>query len=89
MKINGSHRPHQMDTVRNRKSPPKDSAGQSNATERSEQVQLSSQASRLAEARAPEVPDQSRVERLKGAIRNGQFKVDVEAIAGRMMAEER
>ena len=42
----------------------------------------------LAEARAPEKPDQSRIERLREAIANGELKIDAKKIAARMMEEE-
>jgi len=38
--------------------------------------------------RAPEKPDLERVERLRQAIESGDFKVDAEKIAERMMEEE-
>ena len=54
-----------------------------------EQVSVSAEARSLAEARAPEVPDQARIDRLKEAIRNGSFEIDVDRIATQMLEEER
>ena len=88
MKVNGTHRPLQLDAVKERRTRAK-STGESPAADRTTQVTVSDEARSLAAARAPEVPDQSRIERLKAAIVAGEFKIDVDAIADRMMAEER
>ena len=55
---------------------------------RGEKVQISKQAQQLTDMRAPEKPDLERVERLRQAIESGDFKVDAEKIAERMMEEE-
>lgn len=51
-------------------------------------AQVSHVATQLAEAKAPEVIDLERVERLKAAIANGAFAIDANTIAERMLAEE-
>ncbi|MDD9946749.1 MAG: flagellar biosynthesis anti-sigma factor FlgM [Myxococcales bacterium] len=53
-----------------------------------EHVQVSSRARVLASSRDPEVPDQSRIERLKAAIAEGTFEIDVDRIADAMIREE-
>ncbi len=52
-------------------------------------VSVSDEARTLSKARGPETPDPARIERLRDAIRRGEFKVDAERIAERMLLEER
>jgi flagellar biosynthesis anti-sigma factor FlgM len=54
-----------------------------------ERVSLSSQARQLADARAPEVPDDKRVAELRDKIAAGKLQIDFEAIADAMLREER
>ena len=88
MKVNGTHRPLQLDSVKDRRTRAK-SSKDAPQTERTTQVTVSTEARALAAARAPEAPDQSRIDRLKAAIVAGEFQIDVDAIADRMMSEER
>lgn len=87
MKVDGPHRSTQLEQSKSRSVGTKE---KSNARpDRSEQVNVSQEARSLAEARAPEVPDQERIDRLKEAISNGTFKIDVDRIATQMLEEER
>jgi len=54
----------------------------------SERVAFSTGARRLMEAKAPEVPDESRIMRLRAAIEDGSFVIDADTIAARMLEEE-
>jgi flagellar biosynthesis anti-sigma factor FlgM len=54
-----------------------------------DQVAVSTSASTLREARAPQGTDDARVELLRDAIAKGTFVVDHDAIAARMLEEER
>ena len=65
MKVNGTHRPLQLDSVKDRRARAK-SSKEAPSSERTTQVTVSTEARALAAARAPEAPDQSRIERLKG-----------------------
>ena len=85
MKIHGPSRPGPLAPRNVEKSTQAQRAGRSEAGER---VQVSSQAKALAEAKAPEAPDASRIERLKEAIRSGTFVIDADRIAGAMLREE-
>lgn len=53
------------------------------------QVQVSNIGKKLAAARAPEVPDESRIEQMKGLISSGKLSVDPHAIATAMLRDER
>jgi flagellar biosynthesis anti-sigma factor FlgM len=64
-------------------------AGKPQAGAPSDHVDVSSSASTLREARAAQVTDDARVERLRDAIAKGTFVVDHDAIAARMLEEER
>lgn len=86
MKVHGSPRPGPVDVQK---------SGQSSGTRRGatrpsqgEQVDVSSGAQALQAAREPEVPDQLRIARLKEAIRQGTFSIDVDRIAEAMIQEE-
>lgn len=84
MKINGIQ-PPRVDTTPGvkRAAPPKGEASPA------AKVEVSSRARQLAEARAPEVADGAKVERLRASIANGEFVVDADAVAEKMMGEER
>jgi flagellar biosynthesis anti-sigma factor FlgM len=60
----------------------------SNPAQATESVKVSAEARALAAAREPEVPDQQKIEKLKDAIRKGEFKVDVGHIADAILNEE-
>jgi flagellar biosynthesis anti-sigma factor FlgM len=83
MKINGIP-PPRVDTAPGvkRAAPPKENSPAA-------RVAVSSRAKQLAEARAPEVADGAKVERLRASIASGEFTVDADAIADKMMSEER
>jgi flagellar biosynthesis anti-sigma factor FlgM len=53
-----------------------------------ESIRVSPQARLLAAAREPEVPDEKKIAKLKDAIRNGTFKVDLGRIADAIINEE-
>jgi flagellar biosynthesis anti-sigma factor FlgM len=52
-------------------------------------VAVSNEAKQLAEARSPAVADAAKVMRLAQAIARGEFMMDAEKIADRMLKEER
>lgn len=52
-------------------------------------VHVSDTSKKLAAARAPEVPDEARIERLRGLVQSGKLHVDAGAIADAMLREER
>ncbi len=91
MKVQGPHgnRPISLDAVRQRQ---QKNAGEVSSGDRtsksSDPVEVSSSAKTLMAARAPEVPDQERIERLKDAIRNGTFEINYDRIADKIMQEE-
>ena len=62
------------------------SAPTCNAAEPSAKVALSGAASLLAGAAADPAFDVEKVERIAGAIRNGRFRVNAEAIADKLVA---
>ncbi len=55
---------------------------------RGEKVRISKHAQQLTDMRAAEKPDMERVERLKKAIKDGEFEIDANNIAERMLEEE-
>lgn len=85
MKVQGPGRPASVDAVRGARVVDK---SQETSRSTTEQVSVSSEARALLDVRAPEVPDQERIARLRNAIRNGTFEVDAEKIASRMLEEE-
>lgn len=87
MKIDGTGRSPQVERQKSRQTETKEKSRA--RSEPGEQVSVSAEARSLAEARAPEVPDQDRIDRLKQAIKDGTFKVDVNRIATQMLEEER
>lgn len=52
-------------------------------------VSVSSRARRLAEARAPEKPDQARIQKMREMVEKGTLDVDPAKIASAMLREER
>ena len=87
MKVQGPNRPNHVEALRNR-STSNTSSAERPATQRGETVTFSPSARGLAEARAPEVPDEARVARLADAIVSGSFKIDASRIADAMLREE-
>jgi flagellar biosynthesis anti-sigma factor FlgM len=87
MKVDSNHRTLPFDTVRQKKSAEVSSQPPAKG-ERTDEVRVSREAHELAAARGVEVPDQARIDRLKDAIANGTFRVDVDRIASRMLDEE-
>jgi negative regulator of flagellin synthesis FlgM len=86
MKVQGPTRPRMLplrDTQNAKETPDKAAV-----SARGEKVQVSSSSKLLADAKGPEVKDSARIERLKGAIKDGSFKVDPQRIASAMIAEE-
>lgn len=83
MKINGIHR-----TPPNNNSGVKRAGSSPNQTPAAK-VAVSKEARLLAEARAPAVSDAAKIARLAQAIAHGDFMVDAERIADRMLGEER
>ena len=83
MKINGINRP-QIDVSQNVRR----SAYQGGRTPAAK-VAVSNEAKQLAEARSPAVSDAAKVARLAQAIARGDFMIDAERVADRMLREER
>ncbi|MET0339387.1 MAG: flagellar biosynthesis anti-sigma factor FlgM [Polyangiales bacterium] len=83
MKISGIQRPYIDTTTTARRGAPSGASASPAA-----KVAVSSEAKSLAEARAPEIADTGKVQRLSLAIANGEFAVDAEQVADRMLAEE-
>jgi flagellar biosynthesis anti-sigma factor FlgM len=88
MKVDSNHRTLPFDTVRQKKSADVQSQPPARGSERADEVRVSREAHELAASRGPEVPDQARIDRLKDAIANGTFRIDVDRIASRMIDEE-
>lgn len=90
MKIDGSNKPGSADQIRARQNSQaaKQKDADSGKPAAAEQVSVSSAARALQSARGPEVPDQAKIARLKEAIRNGEFKIDFDRIASRILEEE-
>ena len=84
MKINGIQ-PPRVDTTPGVKR----AAPTKGETSPAAKVAVSPRARQLAEARAPEVADGAKVERLRASIASGEFKVDADAVAEKMLGEER
>jgi flagellar biosynthesis anti-sigma factor FlgM len=83
MRINGIRSPHIDATTTAQRTAPRGGTGQAT------KVAVSSEARRLAEARAPAVSDAAKVQRLLAAVARGDFMADAEQISNRMIAEER
>jgi flagellar biosynthesis anti-sigma factor FlgM len=83
MRINGIRSPQIDTTSTAQRTAPRGGAGQAT------KVAVSSEARKLAEARAPAVSDAAKIQRLLAAVARGDFMVDAEQVANRMMAEER
>lgn len=86
MKVHGPSRPGPISLREVGEAKRKASSGRK--PEAAERVQVSNHARALSQLREPEAPDMSRVERLKEAIRSGNFVIDVERIASAMLQEE-
>ncbi len=82
MKINGIQRP-----LVDAGTAPQRTA-QKGGTDPSTKVAVSSEARKLAEARLPALSDPSKVAMLAKAIAHGDFMVDAERLADRMIQEE-
>ena len=82
MKINGMQRPH-VDAANTAKR-----VAQRGGTDPSTKVAVSKEARKLAEARSPAVSDPAKVQKLTQAIARGDFMVDAERLAERMIQEE-
>lgn len=52
-------------------------------------VAVSNEARQLAEARAPQVSDAAKIQKLTAAIARGDFMIDAAQVTDRLMAEER
>ena len=50
---------------------------------------MSAEAQALRDSRAPERPDEAKIERLRTAIARGELHIDADRIAARMLEEER
>lgn len=84
MKVHGMPRSAPVEVVRSGR----DSKVPERPRERAERVEVSAEAQVLRHARAPEVVDAARVERLREAIAKGAFVVDPDRIAALMLREE-
>lgn len=82
MKINGVHRPY-VDVATHAQR-----VAQRSATNPATKVAVSNEAKQLAEARSPAVSDAAKVLKLAQAIARGDFMVDAERLADRMLSEE-
>ena len=74
-----------------RTSTAKSSSSSSGSAERSGEaarVEMSESAKAMQDLYAPERVDMERVERLREAVKNGEFRVDAETIAERMLDQE-
>lgn len=85
MKVQGPSRP---EPVAPQKVEQKPFGSRTDRAPSGEQVQVSRRAQALARAREPEAPDRERIERLKAAIRSGEFTIDADRIAITMLKEE-
>lgn len=86
MKIQGPARNGLVENIRTPQ-PPGPENKQSNDGV-SEHVHVSNEARLILDARAPEVMDGERVQRLQQQLENGTFQVDADKIAKRMLEEE-
>jgi len=82
MKINGIHRPY-VDAATQAKR-----VAQRGVTDSATKVAVSNEAKQLAEARSPAVSDAAKVLKLAQAIARGDFMIDAERLADRMISEE-
>jgi negative regulator of flagellin synthesis FlgM len=94
MRITGPETPENRrpEELANRRKANREDALETKSARRTptESVRVSKEAHQLAETRQ-DVPvhDDAKVERLKQALQNGTFQVDANAIASRMLKEER
>lgn len=92
MKITGQRHPYgQVESTRTDRADARgsDAPRKAGAAAPATEVRVSEAAHALRAARAPETPDVEKVERLRAQIAAGEFKVDADAIADAMIAEER
>ena len=82
MKINGIHRPYVDAAAAHKRVAQRGIPGQAT------KVAVSKEAKQLAEARSPAVSDAAKVLKLAQAIARGDFMIDAERLADRMMTEE-
>ena len=82
MKINGVHRPYIDAAQASKRVAQRGAAGQAT------KVAVSKEARQLAEARSPAVSDAAKVLKLAQAIARGDFMIDAERLADRMISEE-
>ena len=90
MKISGMQRPYIDATTSARRAAPQ--GGPATATKvavSEEKVLVSQEAKQLAEARSPAIPDNAKVQSLSLAVERGEFAVDADQVAERMLSEER
>ncbi len=86
MKIQGTPRNGIVDNIRTPHPPGPENKQTNDGV--SEHVHVSNEARLLLDARAPEVPDAERIQRLQQQLENGSFEVDADQIAKRMLEEE-
>jgi flagellar biosynthesis anti-sigma factor FlgM len=88
MKVQGPSNPRMQplgEQTRVKESSAKEGAAKAPSGER---VEVSSTSKMLAEARGPAEPDAARISRLKEAIANGEFTINLDRIANAMVNEE-
>jgi flagellar biosynthesis anti-sigma factor FlgM len=82
MKIQGIQRPHVDATTTSRR------VAQRGGSDPTTKVAVSKEAKQLKEARSPAVSDPVKVLKLAQAIARGDFMIDAERLADRMVSEE-
>ena len=88
MKINGNSDPLRIDrpgTPAAGSAKPADKAGAGSATDQVQLSGLSAQLAKLADEQSTAVYDQGRVDSIKDAIRRGEFRVDSDVVADRLL----
>jgi flagellar biosynthesis anti-sigma factor FlgM len=88
MKIQGQSPPSSIESLRtSRERTSRTSTSSSRPSD--PDVQVSTVAKVLGEARAPETPDVDRIGRLREQVESGRLTIDAERIADAMLREER